>query len=1152
MKTMLNKTLRRSAGLVLAGACLAMNAAAFVHEMETEFHASGDFDGDGRLDVAIVDRASGAYRVGHQLSAGVFTWTDPRASGVENVTGLSVGKILDPAKDALAFASPNANRVNVLAADDPSFAAAPVNVFFKGIGPELVIALDVGGAGNTVHDDFHIASVWNGAASPFVASLTRNTGAAQSSLLNAVLPARVRSGNAVLLKSGGIEFAAVVAEGVSDILRINDLSAGTFAVETEATGLEPDTLYFADVFGAGSLATFVVYLPGKTGFAAYPVTEPAPGTFKFGTPKSFDLGAEMYRVFSVSGGAETQLLVLFDNGESAAAYDFDGANAPVLIQDWDAPSGSPFTGASSFGNGNFSLYNGSNGISSNFQDWKFDGSKFQPGSSGGLPGLALTASTANVFLFQAEPFVSANPVLVQSLNAADWSANPTIGGTPKTIKVDVESFVDSESGLDNPVTREVSTALASANFGLVNQYMEPISIQSFSAAIGNEVTEVKIAPQAGTKKTSITVSFTAQPLPAEIYYRLSDANDWTLYGSPFPVFKTTTVSYFAKPPGSDQKSAVKHATYVFAEGPDDLDSDEDGVPDYVEIGKGLDPLAGDDSDGDGYSDKTELIKGTDPSDPTSVPPAGSRLEEQSGFDLALTLRPFDGTTPGETLSEPGAIVRAYDLQGSLYTTASTANLGFVGVDDPAALLANIAVDEKQRLVVAATEPHFDIATSGTDKRLGREMLKLVPVPDVDALDVPYEYGGGTLASETANWIADAQAADAATVRALVAGAMTVADTLVALLVEKLVEQLLTDRGLPAEDDITLFSFRPADSERLGVSRNDLLALEMRVDGTTPGVRIREMFEAIAVGVDLEATAEVQALVALVEDVYRISSALNNASPGTYKSPVDTIRTFLNTGVLDTAYGAETSLTAGELTGAAEGCAQLLALVGARPTDTFTLYVMPSSFGTTCTTLETMFGDQKSLFFANGSAYHFPESFQLVAGSEVQVFAYTDFGVSSCGGDGLEVISVDLTAIPAPSIHDSDGDLMSDDFECTFLGGLDADPFGDEDGDGISNLQESFDHTDPNDALAAAAEPVNLSPPAMELGVSDDGTTITLSWPWPAEYAGMVDFIVIVTEDLGLTFIEIPVTPIMTGDGAFEVVLPLDIAQQFFAFKMQLR
>src|SRR5881397_2382275 len=83
--------------------------APFVYESGQEFFGTADLDGDGRLDVVIVDKASGKFRPGYQTAPGVLTWVDCRVSGIKDVTGFSLGHLLFTNRDALAFTSPNDN-----------------------------------------------------------------------------------------------------------------------------------------------------------------------------------------------------------------------------------------------------------------------------------------------------------------------------------------------------------------------------------------------------------------------------------------------------------------------------------------------------------------------------------------------------------------------------------------------------------------------------------------------------------------------------------------------------------------------------------------------------------------------------------------------------------------------------------------------------------------------------------------------------------------------------------------------------------------------------------------------------------------------------------------------------------------------------------
>ncbi len=95
----------------------------WVYETPSEFQASGDFDGNGLADVIVVEKATGGYRIGYQPTTGATHWAATRASGIQGVSGVSVGRLLAATRDTLACTEPEANRVTLLDATDP--AAAP-------------------------------------------------------------------------------------------------------------------------------------------------------------------------------------------------------------------------------------------------------------------------------------------------------------------------------------------------------------------------------------------------------------------------------------------------------------------------------------------------------------------------------------------------------------------------------------------------------------------------------------------------------------------------------------------------------------------------------------------------------------------------------------------------------------------------------------------------------------------------------------------------------------------------------------------------------------------------------------------------------------------------------------------------------------------
>src|SRR5439155_731171 len=85
-----------------------------------------------------------------------------------------------------------------------------------------------------------------------------------------------------------------------------------------------------------------------------------------------------------------------------------------------------------------------------------------------------------------------------------------------------------------------------------------------------------------------------------------------------------------------------------------------------------------------------------------------------------------------------------------------------------------------------------------------------------------------------------------------------------------------------------------------------------------------------------AYAATLALRAVTAEIYRISSASNNAAPATYGSPIDTLRQFLCTCAIESNYAAVFTLSGSVRTNACAGVSNLLALALPRPTTNIAL------------------------------------------------------------------------------------------------------------------------------------------------------------------------------------------------------------------------
>ncbi len=1131
-------------------------------------YLNADFDGDGRLDAAVVDLESGAYLLGYGQAGGGHQWTASRPGGVTGVTGVSAGRVLDTARDALVLAGPDANRVLVIPCQDPVVNGVPREVFVGGIGPAHVAALDIGGAGNTAHHDLYVLTALNNPPSPRRRALVRSTGAAFSILGEAAEAAEVLRAQPAQLKTGAANVLGllVATPGSGDEFRLVSLATGAPVSVATAAGVPDAAQVLNHRFSASALFDFVFHAAGAASIHHRRVTEPVPGTFNLTAGANFPLGFNAEALFAIPTATGGRLLALRNGGATAVILNFDGTGAPTQFQALAAPAGESFGGAVATADG-FVVFSGPEGRPARFHRYTgTGGGPYTLAESGALDTLNRHAGGANIFLFQFEPFVSPAPNLVQRLSAGDWTSRPVIGGAPPQITVDVWTFQGTTPGLRNPAPRTVAPVTPPAAFGLVNQYHEAISVFSFLPPSGDEVADVTISPPPGPQPGAVQISLTASLAGATIFYRTNPAAAWATYTAPFPLYFDTTVSYYAQQGGgSNRKSPVRHATYTFPAGPWTLDSDNDGVPDfvelgldannngtpdYLELGAGLDPVtSGKDADGDGFNDLEEIVAGTNPYLASSQP-AGPRLDDGSGFDLYVTPRPLDGTVPGPALARTGVTVRAFTLAGDLLGSALTANLGQPGVLDPAARMLNLGADDRERLLALATDPHFPIQTAATDKNLGRELLALEPIPSQDAgLEVNFTPGPGTPAAQAAAWQAATQAAAAARPRTRLITAIGPLDTLAALLTERKFELLLQARGLPPTNQLTLFPARAGDVDRYFPGIAALLALEQEAAGQ-PAHRLVTVQQGLLAAV-ADAGANVSALRALVEDVYRISSLSNNAAPGQYPLPVEVLRQFLRTGTLSSNYLAATTLTPAQRTAAANAVAELMALDFSRPKVTLHLTVPPPPMPEGCTVLSD--GTQTwSLWFPAGGNYLFPD-FELVPGTVVRAVGYADVDAGGCADRGLEVLSAVVLAIPALPVLDADGDLLPDSFECAFFGGLAEGAHGDKDDDGYSNLQELLDGTDPNDkAIKGTGPVVVLLPPALDI-VLKPADKLGVKWKFPAAYADHFQFVVEAADTLTSGFAPTGIGPTYLGNDEFEVELPRPAgATRFYRFWMRLR
>jgi formylglycine-generating enzyme required for sulfatase activity len=308
-------------------------ASPIIIETQNEFFGSGDFDGDGQTDLVIVDKPSGKFRIGYQISPNRYMWVDCRPSGLDKLAGFTIGKLLSSTNDSLAFSSPDANQVTLVNAASRTAPSKPVTLpFSAGLGPSVMAAVPPGPEGRAGFNDLFVGSMYN-SPEPGAGAVLRNDGSTypvrgQDELVG--LPARP---NRVELQAGHSAVMALQLAGdKGDKLQIEDTGSGKLVTMAEVDGLPTGSEYAMGNFASAAFPDFLIYHPGDSKLTDRKLEE-GDKKLTFSPASSYDLGHPIKRVLVVNNdNAARRLLVIFGEGQEMGVFTFDGKSAPVLGQ----------------------------------------------------------------------------------------------------------------------------------------------------------------------------------------------------------------------------------------------------------------------------------------------------------------------------------------------------------------------------------------------------------------------------------------------------------------------------------------------------------------------------------------------------------------------------------------------------------------------------------------------------------------------------------------------------------------------------------------------------------------------------------------------------------------------------------------------------
>jgi hypothetical protein len=556
----------------LAGLLVPSNTEAdFVYETPAEFLTAGDFNGDGVLDVLVLDKASGNARVGYQNpNDGALTWSLPLVTGVENVTGCAVGRFLTTVADAVAVTAPDFNRIYLVSLGGTNAAGPPVLVTPIGLGPHTLVALaNPTGGVPPAFNSLLCASSFNAAPDERLDLFALNAGMATPAGPFAE-SASFERGNALTLAANGPTLVVGLVRGTNDgaFLKaeltsrtnsIASLTGGTNdtlhlwqfsnapAAFLPLSNLPPGSDYALGSFRGEDLPRFAFYVPGQSSLSVQPLLTSG-SALVFGDSVSVPFTEAVQRVFYLERGADGSFIVQFGNGIQALGFAGGARTLGSHYQSGLGGAGNGFTGIIPLDDGRLALLDAptGSGITSHAQVLHFDGTNYSLLSAGYLPSPTAPNTRANFWFFQSEPFVSSDPVFVSSIAVPDWTdralgtGNLYYGGSLNT-----EADRGPSSGLGNLMSTGYLPAPSGAFYGLPNQYDEAISLFSYGSARAPEPL-VTITPPAGTYASPLQVFVSTSPASYVPLYRAGTRDTWHVFtGTPFWLTNDVTVQYYA-------------------------------------------------------------------------------------------------------------------------------------------------------------------------------------------------------------------------------------------------------------------------------------------------------------------------------------------------------------------------------------------------------------------------------------------------------------------------------------------------------------------------------------------------------------------------------------------------------------------------------
>ncbi len=1095
---------------------------------------------------ALINKDTGQIRTIIVNAAGKVITSASEHSGLPSITGATSG-IMAAVDEMIVFASSTSNRMALFNTSTNNIA----DLFPSEIGPQFPAYVKKGPAGP---DDLLIASTFNSGGDSI--SLYRKP--AGSFTAQDLVPAleRISSLQPFFTAPGNARYAA----GVENIPAGTQLftvavSAANRIRKVNSHSVPVNTLLASNVRRQDNTLMLVGHVRGSAIISLVPVS--AAPTLDAPLEASLPFPVGSIAPAAPSGAAPAGILATSLDGKLAAHYEITPANKLVLVQDFLWNGEHLITGLVPVpGKGIITLSGETPRSSTHFelQDWS--GSQWQRKDAGQLPGASLPdPEFATLFWFSAEPLVNPNAALLKLETNSDWASKSVDIAIPPGIIT--ETYLDQDSGLGNPVFSVPSTPPGASHL-LTNQYLESVSLSALEGNSALSVPSLEVTPESGTYNQPVQATVNADDDLYTIWYRENIFGaSWKSYTGPITISYSSEWQFYASGIGSGTNSPIISRSYSFNK--DDIssfDSDNDSIPDFVELAQGLDPKGGADSDSDGFTDLDELLNGSSPTNDASTPVNPSYPYSGEGF--MILAQAFDNATGEATEGEPdsgniddqtdGVPIDLYGVTSNLLASAPVRELTV-----PASLTGQLAATIQIGTPVATREwvilnspQYFDLEGPSPRTRGGREIYKVVQRPVQDLPAITPVLSGIDINDDADAWIAAATSAYNTHEQVNTITSLRPVDSALSVLAETTIYNALGNLEASEQDALnvpqdidqdagrsrfTLFGNREGDAERTALSPSMYQAL--RADGLSLENLLASLKTAVSSSAAIEALSN--ALYGFHVDHSDPTAAEVDVIP-LLPLPIDALRGLLSDGNLPGEYdGAVSAVT---LQAAKTAMTSALNLLGNayRPTTTWTVEVtapLDPSQDYSYTNLTS--GNPVAFFEADGDRLSLDRGLGLALGMRFSVTGYTDVS-GPAGHDALELLSLNVVSIPAATDTDLDGDLMDDEWEKFFFGDTaTVSTYDTHPSHGYTYLQLFLIGHDPRDECEESPEEPKITPVPGDLDIEQlQSGEYAISFSFPDTYFDAFDFNVEQSVDL-LTFSQVPVAgAVSTGANQYQI------------------